>query len=388
MPKLNEAIRLAEASNWAGLQDLVAASPAVARECDDYGMLPIHWASTDSSAPLPLLQHLVQAYPEGVQVPNKAKLLPLHIAIRAKVPLPTLRLLLDAFPESVRVETPAGLSPIALATQSRLSHAALDVLRAVERKVLPTDNALVQKNAIKSPTLTRPHSWHTISQRSSTPHAAAFSPKAPPAPLELSYDQSDGNNSSEESNNIDEDEHRRLRHPSESPRPWLLVDWCCVCRAPFTMFKPRHHCRHCGISICSTHSAAKKVPLAGFATPQRTCVGCYAALHGLDPAADAPSSRAPKLDVSQSRRQDKLFKSLVSPHTYEKSEVDGLRHRVADLTKQMDALQMSNAQLQQQVLEQEEMKAETLLLITDVMTRVSVLELQQDKGRQSVDFDL
>ncbi|KAJ8563800.1 hypothetical protein ON010_g7544 [Phytophthora cinnamomi] len=36
--------------------------------------------------------------------------------------------------------------------------------------------------------------------------------------------------------------------------------------------------------------------------------------------------------------------------------------------------------MQQQLLEQEELKAETMLLITQLMTRVSVLELQKDRS--------
>ena len=54
---------------------------------------------------------------------------------------------------------------------------------------------------------------------------------------------------------------------------------CFGCRAPFTLFNRRHHCRHCGFVFCKK-CAGERAPLArlGFgAAPQRVCRGCAAA---------------------------------------------------------------------------------------------------------------
>ena len=54
---------------------------------------------------------------------------------------------------------------------------------------------------------------------------------------------------------------------------------CFGCRAPFTLFNRRHHCRHCGFVFCKK-CAGGRAPLArlGFGpAPQRVCRGCAAA---------------------------------------------------------------------------------------------------------------
>ncbi|CAK4677373.1 hypothetical protein AeMF1_005636 [Aphanomyces euteiches] len=367
MPKLNEAIRLAEASNWPRLLDLITATPALAKECDDYGMLPLHWASTDNNAPLVLLERLVEAYPEGVQIANKAQLLPLHIAIRARVSLPVLHLLIRAYPESILMETPSGSTPVALAEQSHVASDALTFLRNAMERQTPFENASWnnQKTVILSPTASsRPHSWHTLSRQASAP--AVLTPAA--APLELSYEPSEGNSS---------DDNNKMA----TPKRWMLMDECFICHVPFNMFKHRHHCRNCGMSICSSHSAVKKMSLVGFSTPQRVCVSCVGDL-------ESPTAQPQRDPISPifRRREAKLFSSLVSPTSFEKKDVQELQRRVAALAKQVDHLVESNMGLHQQLLEQEEIKAETMLLITQVMTRVSVLELQNEQ--RCDDFDL
>ena len=49
--------------------------------------------------------------------------------------------------------------------------------------------------------------------------------------------------------------------PFESPPEWKCADECAICRASFNVFKHRHHCRNCGKSICSQHSADKKIAM-------------------------------------------------------------------------------------------------------------------------------
>ena len=55
---------------------------------------------------------------------------------------------------------------------------------------------------------------------------------------------------------------------------------CFGCRAPFTLFNRRHHCRHCGFVFCKK-CAGERAPLVrlGFGpAPQRVCRGCAAAV--------------------------------------------------------------------------------------------------------------
>ena len=70
------------------------------------------------------------------------------------------------------------------------------------------------------------------------------------------------------------------------------------------------------------------------------------------------------------------------------AQVTELRHLVGAMQKQIESLAGTNMSMQQQILEQEELKAETMLLITQLMTRVSVLELQSDNDRKGDDFNL
>ena len=57
------------------------------------------------------------------------------------------------------------------------------------------------------------------------------------------------------------------------------------------------------------------------------------------------------------------------------ARVSELQHMVTAQQKQIEQLNQTNLQLQQTILDQEEQKTETMLLITQLMTRVSNLEL-------------
>jgi hypothetical protein len=234
----------------------------------------------------------------------------------------------------------------------------------------------------------------------------------------------------------------------ESPPEWKRDDECSICRATFGMFKHRHHCRNCGKSICSQHSADKKISMdaKGFTTPQRVCVTCYAMITHKQ-SKEATLAQGSPLDgllqggakitgpvaafhqqmqqqqnhhnhaqVHSSRRTSATAfasspgsvslgaggsarSSLNVPHgspgtnssslsqkdappTVEQwamqAQMNELRHIVVSQQKHIDQLTQTNMQMQQQILEQEELKAETMLLITQLMTRVSVLELNRN----------
>ncbi|RLN87789.1 hypothetical protein BBJ28_00020982 [Nothophytophthora sp. Chile5] len=701
----SEAIRLAQASDWKGLQRLIERNPAMAKEHGDHDMLPIHWACTVRRVPLSLVARLLQAHPDGVRAKNAGDLLPLHIAIRARAHASCLRKLVRAYPESVNERTPDGVSALEMAEQVGLDAEGLKVLYRVherssisqqqqhderssserassefdplkrfpsgqeegeasgaekpeeddeeqaakewaanvselfvgntgmggflgshddeedgdEAKMMalePEDSfsmlsegSVSDEDGLDSPHdhLVSPSSTSTCSQDDGqTPGSSNSSPSAGirggfqhhhhaltrqqlarrhqtatvlgqlpnsglpsdrelhkmvsavsasatmanadeeaasrshgrhlSLPLMPSYENLRRDSSVHYYNEADEDDddnessrdsgspgggpagalghargrlfqsvqhparsrqlmgpggsqrgsppmfrgsHRRASHGSrahfESPPEWKHDDECSICRASFGMFKHRHHCRNCGKSICSQHSADKKLDMEtkGFTTPQRVCVTCYAMI-------THSRSLKQELDLEQAGREDSLlnpvafqqqhyaltagnngnggrastamrsFPSATTPGNARNtiandnsgllaSESSGsppatstaavaansrrsssiaageatggagerattpahamgaagsashaqsppvheLRCLLASQQKQIEQLAQSNMQMQQQLLEQEELKAETMLLITQLMTRVSVLELHKDRSRGS-----
>jgi hypothetical protein len=132
-----EALRLAEASDWKGLQRLVERQPELARVRGEFGMLPLHWACTDGRAPLALLHRLLAAHPAGARARNAAELLPLHIAIRADAHEAWLARLLKAFPGAVRARLPSGETAVELAEALRLDAARLKLLYRAEQELTP-----------------------------------------------------------------------------------------------------------------------------------------------------------------------------------------------------------------------------------------------------------
>ena len=56
--------------------------------------------------------------------------------------------------------------------------------------------------------------------------------------------------------------------------------WCLLCRAPFTTFNRRHHCRECFTLVCSACSSRSLVleNADDNKAPQRVCDNCYSSL--------------------------------------------------------------------------------------------------------------
>ncbi|KAL4085690.1 hypothetical protein PRIC1_015026 [Phytophthora ramorum] len=691
----SEAIRLAQASDWKGLQRLLERDPAVAKQRGDHDMLPIHWACTVHRVPLSLVAKLLQAYPDGVRAKNAGELLPLHIAIRAGVQASCLRKLVRAYPDAVSEQTPDGISALEMAEDVGLDADSLKVLRraherssiiqqqndddrsSYERESAELDpkrmlsgqeegeasgverlededkevrewteaagpepyvgnvgfggflhggddldaaemSALEPEDSISMMSeqslsdidgLDSPHD-HLVSP-SSTSTCTQDDPRTPTSPRSsfgvrlrsgsrrglggypdqdqsmttrqqarlhrtaslLAQLQDDGVLSERELRTMvsamsanaavsggeeaassrshnrqmslplmpshkklrqnssfhfydEEDEendngssrdststaggltglqgnprgrlfqsvqvqsrhsitpggsqrgspplfrrsHRRASHGShgrgrfDPPPEWKHDGECSICRASFGMFKHRHHCRNCGKSICSQHSADKKISMEtkGFTTPQRVCVTCYAMItHSrslkhdqeleetgregslpnsvpfqqqqqhfaltagsnedriVSAVASFPSTAAPARSAARrgsrspttsagspttsptiarktSSRKSSILaageatggageRATTSNHASglsgaPSSPVHELRCLLASQQKQIEQLAQSNMQMQQQLLEQEELKAETMLLITQLMTRVSVLEMQKDRS--------
>ncbi|EQC35772.1 hypothetical protein SDRG_06531 [Saprolegnia diclina VS20] len=408
---MHDAIRLAEASDWDGLRRLVAKAPASAHACDGYGMLPIHWASTEASVPLELLETLLTAFPDGASTVNSAGLLPLHIAIRAHASPAWLQALLSSHPESIWVETPTGATPMALAEHVGADEACLHVLRLAQIRLHQEDarstvsssrGSNILRTPPKAKTLLRHLSFdYNTSLRSSTAHTVRRVTSVP-----IMGSKNDNNieilDDASVSSDEDDDDHSFrgnncavLPMLDEEPPEWHLHTACSVCHAAFSMFKHRHHCRNCGKSICRNHSADKKVPTKGFQSPQRVCIACYGSLtsrkHSFtmleSPAVTPKRTLLRVLTELASPKPSPVTSPVVAVKSTD-AEIVSLKATVQQLTKQVDNLHIANMALQQQLLEQEELKAETMLLITQVMTRVSVLELQRAKQANDDDFDL
>ncbi|CEG45349.1 Membrane trafficking and cell signaling protein HRS, contains VHS and FYVE domains [Plasmopara halstedii] len=671
-----EAIRLAQASDWKGLHWLLERDPLMAQKPDDHDMLPLHWVCTVRRVPLSLIAKLLQAYPDGVRAKNSGKLLPLHIAIRARVQASCLRKLLRAYPGAIHEQTPDGITALEMAVDIGLDSESMKVLyRAYKHGSIlhqhpdnisnegeSADSDLQQRlsaqeegeasgitrlddeecnqkindwsdNIIESepyvgtggytnffhvtddgeihPALDPENSISMMSEQSlcamdglDSPHGYLVSPSSTsscsqgetrtprsscssfedgfyvgsrtgltgflrqnqdstrqqsrlyrtnslltPAPNRSRIHERDtramipamssntgvtmtqeevarrhhsrhqslplmsghvnlrrnsslplynrvddenetlhdcnspagvapvnpqsqhiqsGHESTQSRHAITRDGHQRISPPLsrkthrrasddshgrgrfEPPPEWKHDGECSICRASFGMFKHRHHCRNCGKSICSQHSADKKISMEtkGFTTPQRVCVTCYAMIiHSrslkqdleLDDIgrgdsivnrndsqqpyhASATTDRIAFASSSTSgvSRHGTVFGSARSPISAEgspifspslsrraiigkanviaageatggagecathgsglTSPVHELRCLLASQQKQIEQLAQSNMQMQQQLLEQEELKAETMLLITQLMTRVSVLELQKDRS--------
>lgn len=57
---------------------------------------------------------------------------------------------------------------------------------------------------------------------------------------------------------------------------WQYEALCAICKAQFSVFRTRHHCRYCGMSVCGKHSAHKAVvPVSLSVQEQRVCDQCF-----------------------------------------------------------------------------------------------------------------
>ncbi|KAG6594186.1 Vacuolar protein sorting-associated protein 27 [Phytophthora cinnamomi] len=249
------ALELAESSEWGALDRLISAQPERADDMDDFGMMPLHWACTDTHVPLRTVKKLVDVAPAALAHKNKGGLLPLHIAVKAATKLEVLRALVQAAPDVAAClfeETPTGETPAELARAYQLSDDKVAFLanmeqqlragKAPDRPSARFQAFLNQPGASRSRT-TRPASAASAVGRERREQRAAAA--------------------------------RRTCGRAAAPR-WRLDKRCNICQLKFSYFKTRHHCRSCGESVCSTHSN-KRLPLhhLGLKTPQRVCILCY-----------------------------------------------------------------------------------------------------------------
>lgn len=270
------ALELAESSEWSALDRLISAQPEHADDMDDFGMMPLHWACTDTHVPLRVVKKLVDVAPGALSHKNKGGLLPLHIAVKAATKLEVLRALVQAAPDVALClfeETPTGETPSELARAYQLTDDKLSFLLDAEDQLRAQGKAPTRPSARFQAFLNQPGAFpeetSSVSSFRSLPTLGSGRGGA-------SMDDEWASNRSAV-NAVSS----ALRLPDglagvPLPPRWRLDKRCNICQLKFSYFKARHHCRSCGESVCSTHSN-KRLPLhhLGLKTPQRVCILCY-----------------------------------------------------------------------------------------------------------------
>ncbi|KAL4157984.1 hypothetical protein PRNP1_003764 [Phytophthora ramorum] len=270
------ALELAESSEWSALDRLVSAQPERADDMDDFGMMPLHWACTDTHVPLRVVKKLVDVAPSALIHKNKGGLLPLHIAVKAATKLEVLRALVQAAPDVATClfeETPTGETPAELARAYQLTDDKVTFLVEMEEQLRAAGKAPDRPSARFQAFLNQPGGFPddtaSVSSFKSLPNLGSGRGGA-------SLD--DEWASSRSAVNAVSSALRLPDGLAGVPLPprWRLDKRCNICQLKFSYFKARHHCRSCGESVCSTHSN-KRLPLhhLGLKTPQRVCILCY-----------------------------------------------------------------------------------------------------------------
>ncbi|KAF0695195.1 Aste57867_13959 [Aphanomyces stellatus] len=308
--KKSEVIRLAEGCRWAELRTLVERDPSAAQERDRFGMIPLHWACTDPSTPQDVLMLLLKAYPAGARLLNSGKMLPLHIAIKAQASIEWLQALLANYPEAAVALTPAHEDVVTLAKKYKLPSVSVHLLEEMRDHVQKTgyrsgshttdeDVEGNEHTSSSSPRFTRVHAEYDEFNRPDSMLQTTMS--------RLDMARSNSTASARTYDSFSSEQHMSLhmtpmeiddlppasanygisasyqynRRPTVTlPPRWTNAPNCHICSVKFGTFKRCHHCRNCGQSICTDHSAKSKLKLPhfGLTTRQRVCVMCYDAL--------------------------------------------------------------------------------------------------------------
>lgn len=271
------ALELAESSEWSALHRMVSAHPVRAEELDDFGMMPLHWACTDTHVPLRAVKILLDAYPLAAVLKNKGGLVPLHIAVKANTKAEVLRALVAVRDDALCEETPAGETPADLAQACGLSQDKVAFLVAAEQQLRGSGRAPRRPSDRYKSLMVPVH--HFADDENVAARANGRRGSANGDVMWGLMDASFSSNSSMSSS-----VHKssamssvgQLRSAVPLPPRWRLDSRCNICQVKFNYFKNRHHCRSCGESVCSTHSN-RRLPLKhiGLQTPQRVCILCY-----------------------------------------------------------------------------------------------------------------
>ncbi|CAH0520963.1 unnamed protein product [Peronospora belbahrii] len=274
------ALELAESSEWSALHRLVTAQAERADDMDDFGMMPLHWACTDTHVPLRVVKKLVDVAPSALSHKNKGGLLPLHIAVKAATKLEVLRALVQAAPDMAMClfeETPTGETPAELARAYQLTDDKVSFLVEAEAKLRAEGKAPDRPSARFQAFLNQPGGFPFSSNRMARVSSFRKCPSMGGSDKEGVAGHDDWVNTRTTAYSVSSSS-RLPDGLSDVPLPprWRLDKRCNICQLKFSYFKTRHHCRSCGESVCSTHSN-KRAPLhhLGLKTPQRVCILCY-----------------------------------------------------------------------------------------------------------------
>lgn len=112
---------------------LCEADPKAATECDDFGMLPLHFAAFYQ--PTDVVQFLIQAYPDGTTHPDSDDNLPLHLACDNYAP-GIIQLFVESCPDALMHRNNHGQTPLHIACESRRSFNVIELLAQNGREVL------------------------------------------------------------------------------------------------------------------------------------------------------------------------------------------------------------------------------------------------------------
>ncbi|TMW67774.1 hypothetical protein Poli38472_007446 [Pythium oligandrum] len=425
--KRMDAIKLAKGSKWEELRRLVDAEPLAAQQTDSYGMLPLHWACTEPhSISETVLMALLKAYPQGARVVNTAEMVPLQIAIKAQAKIEWLQALLASYPDAVMKKVPTGENAVELARKANLPRRSIRLLEEMYHHVCqkagyssehlysddehavgghedmgpekarmsgirPVDTSeSLQRYASTAETGSNMgSSAGRSSRRTSTSEALkgrtySESDFVPPGPEALYRGVSTSSTGSGGNGNgppgvpgakplpYQTSTKMSSRTVVSLPPRWTNAPNCHICSQKFGAFRKRHHCRNCGQSICSEHSARERMKLPHYGLPDkyRVCTVCFQTLRNANQDLLQPSQA--RLTMP-SRRSDEVMprppsqvganyqlerhvsapaRALMNNNGNGAPGYQGIHHQVASLQKQVSQLmeekEMAETQLRTQ----------------------------------------
>ncbi|KAG2779233.1 hypothetical protein PC129_g14030 [Phytophthora cactorum] len=115
------------------------------------------------------------------------------------------------------------------------------------------------------------------------------------------------------------------------PKRWQVEDRCGLCSIEFSLMNKRHHCRHCGLSVCGKHSRNKViVPTSLSKVPQRVCDKCYPKCRSIarglapPPRRDLPDDK-PRRHTLEARDEREYGQRMRSPGDGARKNLEGAR---------------------------------------------------------------
>lgn len=284
-----QALELARSSQWVKLAKSLDEDPSAANAIDPFGMFPLHWVCTDKTAPASIVEKLLSCAPESVSMRNKGGLLPLHIAVKAKLSPAVLEMIVDAFPKALFKKTLSGETPMDLVKNFYFQQDVYDLLTNYERKMTQNDPKLAMEQRLRqersSPLSEEATAAHRLKRERMVPPSRDAPREEYPLPPQCLRDHRLRRECTlPPLGSTREAPAGRQRGYSSATKAtslpaWKKDDHCHICNVRFGYMRTRHHCRRCGHSVCSVHSKQKlALPQQGYQTPQRVCSVCYVSI--------------------------------------------------------------------------------------------------------------